>query len=103
MTDSENSQSILNQTSIFQKIKEKIIVSVIEIRAQYGYQFAHPSKMNIKIPITIFEKDEIEFLIQNQTKYQHCDVGVDKDYYYPCYELEGDFLLTNEINLNSFK
>jgi hypothetical protein len=103
MTDSENNHSILDQTCLLNKIKEKIFVSVIEIRSQFGYQFAHPSKLNIKIPLSTFDENEIEFLIQNQSKYQHCDVAVDKDYYYPCYELVPDFLLTNEINLNSFR
>lgn len=103
MTDSENKHSILDQTCLLQRIKDKIIVSLIEIRSQFGYQFAHPSKLNIKIPLSTFDENEIEFLIQNQNKFQHCDVAVDKDYYYPCYELEPDSLLTNEINLNNFR
>jgi hypothetical protein len=103
MSEPKVNYSTLTKTEMIFKIRNKMIVSIIEICHLNGYEHAHPSQLNIRIPLGEFENDEIEFLRINQHSFKFCDMAVDKDYHYPCYEIEGDYLCTNVINLTSFR
>jgi hypothetical protein len=88
---------------LFQKLKIKLLESVVDFNYKTLHKHSHPGKLDIHIPIDKFNNKELDYLRENESNFKYLDNSILVGEIYPCYKVKKKHVYTNEINLLAFK